>query len=139
MLVQCIANTGIAIPEKYRNWEVDETIYSTLKINETYHVYGMAFSPKRVDFLVCSKDGNLDIGWVPQILFNTLEHTIPSDWSIRLPKEDPLYDEIFEQAGTHAFIGYERLINSREHFLGILEREEKELIYFLQNVLKSNF
>ncbi|MBZ0097636.1 MAG: hypothetical protein K8F30_01050 [Taibaiella sp.] len=128
MQIICNANTGRIIPVFARlPGESDETRFTPLIIGEKYIVYGLMFMCKRIDYLICP-DSNGPC-WMPGNLFEVTEPFTPR-WEICLADKSCNYRKLFMEFGITALLGYDKLVNSYEHYEGILERNPIHLYEF---------
>lgn len=129
MLVRCHSASGSLLPEMSRVMgETDETVFSPLRVDEHYNVYGMMFYSSRVDFLVCPEPGGPM--WAPSELFDVIDNIIPQGWGILFTKEHEGYSDLLMDFGIHSICGYQRLIESYSHYTGIIERNFSDMEYF---------
>jgi hypothetical protein len=128
MLVKCKFNTGASIPlERRRGGEGDEANFAPLLIGGDYIVYGILFAGRSVDLLVCP-DGGTPM-WAPSDLFEIQESSLPP-WRTCFTSQNEQYRELLVDFGITALIGYDELVESFEHYIGILERESEHLEIF---------
>lgn len=129
MLVLCEFNTGKAIPRPKRYLgETDQTDFSPLKVGGKYLVYGLLSISDRLDFLVCVSGQNPM--WAPSSLFKLLDARIPDGWEICLTQLKPNYVSLYDMFKIHSIVGYPSLVNKFEHYVGVLERDPKDVQFF---------
>lgn len=136
MLAKCKSSLGEAIPpsERYLG-EIDKTDYSPLTIGESYLVYALLFVFDRVDFLV--RAAGQPPFWAPSSLFDLVDSKIPSDWEICITQSSSDYKVLFDVFGIHSVLGYSLIVNEYEHYVGVVEREPREVLRFLESTLVS--
>jgi len=129
MLICCKSNLGKSLPltKRYMG-ETDQTIYSPLKKGDIYQVFAMFFIADRIDFLVCPPEA--EPAWVPSILFDIIDYRIPNDWGILMTEKEKNYSELYDFFKISCIIGYKLIISDYNHYKGILEGDEVELIKF---------
>ena len=132
MIVKCIYNLGKNIPLTNRcNGEDDGTDFSYIKKEHEYVVYGLEFYPNTMHCLICAEEGNPY--WTPIDLFEIIDHRLPSDWLICVPRFHEPFNFLYKNCDIQTLIGYSELVTSVSHYEGIIEREEDDLIkYFYE-------
>lgn len=129
MLVSCKFNTGAEIPASSRSLgESEETEFSPLKIGSEYLVFSILSISGNLYFLVCGE--NEKPLWVPNALFVMIDSRIPDGWGLCITSAKEDYKILKEQLNIEAIFGYEELINEYFHYIGLLERDDRELLKF---------
>ncbi|WP_458718228.1 hypothetical protein [Pseudomonas gregormendelii] len=130
MLAKCKSSLGEAIPPSKRYLgEVDETDYAPLTIGENYLVYALLFVFDRVDFLLRAPDQ--PPFWVPSNLFDLIDSEVPSGWEFCITQSSADYKVLFDVFGIHSILGYSLLVNEYQHYVGVVEREPREVLKFM--------
>ena len=135
MLAICRFNRGNAIPiaERYFG-EMDQTDYSPLIIGNSYVVYALLFIFERIDFLVRAPEQ--PPFWAPGSLFELVDATIPSGWKFCVTQTHPNYRKLFNSFKINYIMGYSLLINEYQHYVGLVEREPREIQRFFEENLE---
>jgi hypothetical protein len=121
----CKSISGASVPlNARREGESEETVFSPLRVGETYQVYGIMFSDKRVDLFVCP-DSNGPC-WMPSDLFAMHDSTLPH-WKLCQTAGAEGFSQLKSVFGVVAIIGYDLLVSDYSHYVGVLERDEKHL------------
>lgn len=131
MLVKCISTSGYDIPQEEKfPGESDETNYQPLKINEDYHVSAIIFYEKRIDLLI-SPDGSNPI-WAPLCLFKILDSSIDHDSYIEFINDKNEFKWLKDNYGAKCIIGYKKITESFDHFVGLIDRNPFDLNFFFE-------
>lgn len=129
MIIKCKENNiKIISIEKIGLSESQDTDYSFLKIKKEYIVYGIYHTSDSICFLIDIE--NCKPMWVPSFLFFMIENSIPDSWSFNMIKDNENYNELYSFFGIFSLLGYNELVNNYDHYIGILERDHKELHKF---------
>lgn len=129
MLVKCISIFSKSLPDSLRVMgENDQTSFTPLKEGNIYNVYGLMFYATRVDLLLCSNE--FKPIWVPSDLFEILEHKLPQEWGCIITRYEDGYKNLNDMFGITSIIGYSMLIESYDHYVGLIERDFLELERF---------
>lgn len=130
----CRSGLGDAIPPSKRYLgEVDKTSYSPLTIGESYLVYALLFIFDRVDFLVRAPDQ--PPFWVPSNLFDMVDSKVPAGWEFCITQSSADYRVLFDTFGINYILGYSLLVNEYQHYVGLVEREPREVHRFVESLL----
>ncbi|QHZ49693.1 phosphoribosylaminoimidazole synthetase [Paenibacillus larvae] len=122
MKVRCIANTGNKLSKKTQQLgNSDETKYS-LKVDESYIVYGQHLYRGVLSYLILGNDENLP-SWYPAELFEVTDSLLPLEW---------YYQFYGYENSISAVWGYKELITIESHHDDLLEREDKAIRIFLK-------
>jgi len=133
MLAICKSSLGDAIPLSKRYLgEVDQTNYSPLTIGESYVVYALLFIFDRVDFLVRAPDQ--PPFWAPSYLFDLIDSEVPAGWEFCITQSTADYKALIDTFGIGYIFGYSLLVNEYQHYVGLVEREPREVHRFLEKV-----
>jgi hypothetical protein len=131
MLVICNSISGKDVPLEQRvNGEGSDVNYSPLIIGEIYTVYGILFFKNRIEYLVDSHDDRPN--WVPSCLFSVIDSSLTSNYFSAVITKESEFSWLYEN-GAQFIIGYQEIIESSEHFIGLIERNETDLITFFEN------
>lgn len=129
MLIVCKSISGKDVPEQQRfSGESVDTSYSPLVVGDEYFVFAMLFYAHRIDYLLSS-----DIFapmWVPSCLFSIVDPRLGSGFFSASIEEDSQFSWLCNNYGARFIIGYQKITESFEHFVGIIERNEADLIVF---------
>lgn len=129
MLVICRSILGKYLPDHLRIMgETDDTDFSPMAVGREYKVYGLMFYANRTDVLICPAQ-NCPM-WVPMSLFDIVDDKLSEKWSFIATENTEGYSDLFESFGIHAICGYFDLVQSYDHYIGILEREPEALQQF---------
>lgn len=134
MLAICKSNLGSAIPsaERYLG-EVDQTNYSPLSVGGSYVVYALLYIIDRVDFLVRSPEQ--PPFWAPSSLFHLVDARVSADWELCVTQSRADYKTLFDVFKISHVMGYPRLVNDYNHYVGIVERDPVEVLRFMEREL----
>ena len=131
MLAICKSILGGDIPPSGRYLgEMDQTNYSPLIVGEGYMVYGLLFLFDRVDFLVRAPEQ--PPFWVPSHLFDLIDTKVPAGWEFRITQGCADYKALFDAFGINYIMGYPLLVNEYRHYVGLVERDSREIQRFLE-------
>ncbi len=131
MLVKCISISGNDIPEEEKfPGDSNETNYHPLKINENYHVFAIIFYEKRIDLLI-SPDNSYPI-WVPLCLFKILDSSVEYDSHIKFIDDESELKWLKDNYGAKCIVGYKKITESSEHFIGLIDRNPSDLNFFFE-------
>ncbi|MCG8500390.1 MAG: phosphoribosylaminoimidazole synthetase [Firmicutes bacterium] len=122
MKVKCRANTGAGLmPVTISNiGDTAETQYP-LKIGEIYTVYGQGILRNVLKYLIVGTYENLP-SWYPAELFEVEDSQIYFEWHYK-------YDKDFV---TSALWGYHEMVNEKNHYVDLIEREDQAIRIFLK-------
>lgn len=131
MLATCHSNSGSAIPlvQRYGE-ETDETDYSFLKVGSSYEIYALLFMLNRVEFLI--RAPGVHPFWVPSCLFDLVYSQVPKNWELCFPNANADYKALFESFKINCILGYPLLVRDYKHYIGLLERDSRELVRFYE-------
>ena len=133
MQLKVIQNTAKSIPANKRYLhELDETQYEGLQVGEIYNIYGLMIVNDRIDSLICPNEGRPM--WVPQYIYELGCEKVMEDWKVKIIDERDDYKFLKYSFGVGMLMGYNRLIESYSHYIGILEGNKEELQYFYQYI-----
>jgi hypothetical protein len=134
MLAICKSNLGSAIPsaERYLG-EVDQTNYSPLSVGGSYVVYALLYIIDRVDFLVRAPEQ--PPFWAPSSLFHLVDARVSADWELCVTQSRADYKNLFDVFKISHVMGYPRLVNDYNHYVGIVERDPVEVLRFMEREL----
>jgi len=135
MLAICQSNLGDAIPssERYLG-ETELTNYSPLIVGESYLVYALLFIVDRIDFLVSAPQQTPF--WVPSSLFDLVDARFSVGWEICITQSHTDYRALFDNFRIKYIIGYPLLVNEYQHYVGLIEREPREVQRFMERRLQ---
>ncbi|PJO45642.1 hypothetical protein CQ054_22730 [Ochrobactrum sp. MYb29] len=133
MQLKVTQNTAKSIPanKRYLN-ELDETQYEGIQVGVIYKIYGLMIVNDRVDSLICPNEGRPM--WVPQHIYELSCEKVIADWKVKIIDERDDYKLLKYSFGIGMLMGYNRLIESYSHYIGILEGNKEELQYFYQYI-----
>lgn len=122
MKVRCIINTGERLlPLTVTNiGDTAETKYP-LKIDEIYTVYGQGILNNVLNYLIIGTYENLP-SWYPAELFEVEDSQIHFEWHYKYYKEFI----------ASALWGYNELVNDKNHYIDLIEREDQAIRIFLK-------
>ncbi|MDP3488473.1 MAG: phosphoribosylaminoimidazole synthetase [Bacillota bacterium] len=122
MKVKCVANTGMDLSQvSLDSGELTTTIFNTIKIGETYTVYGIFLTKGTLSYLTMVP--NWLPYWHPAELFEVVDSRQPSNWHFKFyGYNDYVLDAIW---------GYEELLDEN-HRTNLILREENDLQLFLK-------
>ena len=134
MLAICKSNLGSAIPsaERYLG-EVDQTNYSPLSVGGSYVVYALLYIIDRVAFLVRAPEQ--PPFWAPSSLFHLVDARVSADWELCVTQSRADYKTLFDVFKISHVMGYPRLVNDYNHYVGIVERDPVEVLRFMEREL----
>ncbi|WP_146176033.1 hypothetical protein [Chromobacterium haemolyticum] len=128
MKVLCLFDSGEHVRSEERFLaESGDTKYSPLEVGGVYHVMGIIFYEKRIDYLVNKK--NIQPIWAPSSLFRIESNKLPQHFSAEKINGGQ-YNWLAQEYGAKFIIGYPALVNSFSHFVGLQEREATDLAIF---------
>tara|TARA_B100000965_G_scaffold142977_1_gene119126 strand:- start:259 stop:693 length:435 start_codon:yes stop_codon:yes gene_type:complete len=129
MKVICRYNKGSELPQYSKDWEYGfgpKTEFN-LELNKEYLAYGMFLSDDgKVYYLLLGEAFQSPYykpDWYPSVLFDVSDNKIPEWWyfkSFEKDKEFPL----------DAIWSYEEMTRDESHYIGLIEREIKDLQIF---------
>ncbi len=92
-----------------------------------YAVYGLCLIEDCLLYLIDPiVQGSSRPFWYPSSLFSVCDSRLPNGWHFKQ------YPEVDYSNGVKAIWGYDQLVHSREHFIGLIEREPKDIELFIQ-------
>ncbi len=109
--------------KSYKLGYTEETVFH-FQINKLYEVYGICIWHDTINYLLIEQEGSLP-SWYPAEIFDISDPSLPSEWYFNFYG----YDDI---SGLTAVWGYKDLVESKEHYTGLLERESQDIKTFLQ-------
>ena len=122
MIIKCIGNTGEYIDEvTKKNGHFVTTKYS-VKIEESYIVYGQYLYKDMLEYLILGTDEDLP-SWYPAELFEIVDNATPIEWYFDFKG----YDN-----GIVAIWGYKELALDSQHYTDLTERESEAIKIFLK-------
>ena len=131
MFAICISKFGSAVPKSERLLgETDETDYSPLRVGEGYAVYGLLHFCDRVDFLVGLPE-QVPF-WVPSSLFDLADASLPNGWEFCFTRSRKDYEALADVFKIKCIVGYPLLVNDYQHYVGLIEKDPKELRRFIE-------
>ena len=118
----CLENTGKNIAEKRVSMRGDSRGANyPVEINREYEIYGVLVDAHGLGkFLICDEASEPE--WIPSELFRISDSTVRKDWHVSIDLD----------AYIPTKIGYSRLVNEIDHFEGIIEGNEDDLIFFFK-------
>ena len=129
MLVNCNSISGKDVPEKQRfSGESAATDYSPLVIGREYFVFAIIFYANRIDYLI-SPDNSAPM-WVPSCLFSVVDSRLNSNFHAAFIDKNSPFSWLCENYGARFIVGYQKITESFEHFIGLIERNEADLVAF---------
>ncbi len=120
MLVRCISNKT----------NLDDATYRFLAVGALSKVYGLILMPSGMEFFVCQPGENPF--FIPSHFFEVIDHRLPPDWSVCLPRSDANFQPLFEHYQITALIGYKELVTSIAHYHGVLNRYRADMQLFFE-------
>lgn len=131
MLINCKSISGKDVPENQRfSGESADTNYSPLVIGKEYFVFAIIFYSNRIDYLICPDDrGPM---WAPSCLFSIVDSRLDSNFYTAVIEENGSFSWLYKNYGAKFIIGYQKITESFEHFVGLIERNEVDLIAFFK-------
>ena len=114
---------GGRMRHKARGWVTDE-----LQLSVEYEVYGWGIYQGEPSCLI-DPAGNFRPVWFSSDSFKIIDGSIPSGWCLRHSPESSFWTFL---------LGYALLIQSKEHFDGLLEREPKDIGLYEATVARQS-
>lgn len=108
--------------------------YHPLIVGDEYFVFAIIFYANRIGYLI-SPDESAPI-WAPSCLFSIVDPRLGSDFYMTVIDEDSQFSWLKENYGAKFILGYQEITESFEHFVGIVERNESDLMIFLEQKLR---
>ncbi|KJH79018.1 hypothetical protein UB23_00475 [Pseudomonas sp. ES3-33] len=102
-------------------------------MGKNFLVYALSFIFDRVDYLLRAPDQ--PPFWAPSNLFDLIDSQIPSGWEFCITQSSADYRVLFDVFGIHSILGYSLLVNEYQHYVGIVEREPREVLKFMESTL----
>lgn len=89
-----------------------------------YFVYGISIWNNALHYLLIEQEGDLP-SWYPAEIFSCCESLLPINWHHK-------FYGYGNDTGIIAVWGYKELVESQQHYIGLLERESCDIEIFLQ-------
>ncbi|MGX5732281.1 hypothetical protein ACWKWK_17345 [Pseudoxanthomonas beigongshangi] len=127
MKIKCLSISGEHVPYLQRNdGESSQTDYRPFKIGSVYSVFGMMLGRNGVRVLACPDTNGPS--WIPLSLVEIVDPSLPSGMDFY----DVANGQRFRWLADSVFglIGYPELVESEDHFIGLMERKEEDLAIF---------
>jgi hypothetical protein len=96
-------------------------------LGQQYTVFAMNLYDHHLAYLVYNDVLRPD--WMPIGLFEVLDPNLPSDWQFRAAQEANLPPGKW---GLQGLWGYPELVESQEHYEGLIELNERDVMTFLE-------
>jgi len=109
--------------ESYELGYTDETTFD-FKANTPYTVFGICIWHGALHYLTIEHEGGLP-SWYPAEIFRIYDPSLPFDWYFK-------YYGYNSNTGLVGVWGYKELVESYEHYIGLLERESEHIKIFLE-------
>lgn len=122
MKVRCVANRGSVLPADFSPIGYFMESEFDILIDRSYVVYGMCLRRHVLAYLI-DPEGTGRPNWYPVNLFEIEDNRTPSLWRFSFTPEN-------QSHGVPAIWGYEELVNSTEHFDGLVERDALAISVF---------
>lgn len=123
MKVVCISNEGFMLSRNSVKEGYDrKTTYRALAIKKNYDIYGMILYDGGMRYLIY--DDYENPMWYPAELFEIEDSKLPNFWHYKYYGYDGY--------NVAAIWGYDELVNSEEHYDGIVEREKEDIELFMK-------
>lgn len=127
MQVRCTAEKAHERPFPGRGlFYTDETQFH-FSFGKVYDVFGMGLYNGGWSVLII--DGTGLPNWVPLQFFEAHDAHLSGSWIFSAAPQPAV-----SSPGWHALFGYELLVESSDHFDGILSRDEKHLLRFFEEI-----
>lgn len=104
-----------------------QEIEQELTIGQSYIVYAQYLSQRCLFYLIATpnRNGLFYPSWYPASFFDVVDASIPMKWQFKYSSEN----EEGSQSPTSLW-GYHELIQSENHFINLIERDEDALAIF---------
>lgn len=66
--------------------------------------------------------------------FEIVDPRIPYNWKVVMTNKESDYDFLNTHYNIKSIMGYDKLVESAEHWTGLLERNKEDLDYFYENI-----
>lgn len=123
MKVKCKSTEGYIFSRKSRKKDlVDIVNYEQLSLGFVYDVYGIMSYNEDIHYLIIDSYGI--VGWWSVDFFETVDTEITKNWHYNFFS----YDN--KETGINFIMGYQKLVEDYEHYVGLAEGEEKDIDLF---------
>ncbi|GHU37743.1 hypothetical protein FACS1894192_07420 [Bacilli bacterium] len=72
--------------------------------------------------------------WFPLNDFEIIDSRIPYNWKVILINKGSEYEFLSSDYNIKSIMGYDKLVESSEHWTGLLNRNREDLDYFYENI-----
>jgi len=129
MIVKCIYNKMSEVPGMPRCGESENVAFENfLWKGSVYGVYGINVCKNRINYFVCNEGGVPT--FLPSWFFEILDNSIPRGWKVSNTACDEKYRGLYEQWDICLLAGYAMLVDSVDHYDGLLDRDKDALQEF---------
>ena len=125
MQIECILTNSLGLPEEYYSLGYTKKSQFDTTLTTQYSVYAVAVMEHCIMYLICD---NFNVpNWYPAAGFKLIQKEIPSIWKFMYFNDDDYFSMI---------MGYPEIVEIREHYINLIERDLEALEIFNQAKLE---